>query len=293
MAASASTEITHTTIHTNGVNLHVAQAGPEDGKLIIFLHGFPEAWFGWRYQIPYFAERDYRVWAPDQRGYNLSDKPRWIADYSIDELASDVVGLIDASGREKVYLVGHDWGGIAAWRTAQAYPQRIEKMAILNVAHHTVARQFSRTVPKQLLKFWYVMFFQLPFLPQRWYSANDWDIGVKSLLAGTRKGTFTREDLDRYKESWRRTGDGSSMINWYRAMAQIRVRRLPSPRITVPTLLLWGEKDQAQMREMAQASIDLCDNGKLIYFEDTSHWIQHEEPDRVNQEIEAFLSASS
>ena len=107
--------IEHTTIQTNGVALHVAQAGPADGSPVILLHGFPEYWGGWAKQIPALAAAGYRVWAPDQRGYNLSSKPAGVRAYDIDALARDVVGLIDATGREKVLLVGHDWGAAVAW----------------------------------------------------------------------------------------------------------------------------------------------------------------------------------
>jgi pimeloyl-ACP methyl ester carboxylesterase len=100
---------------TNGVGLHVAMAGPQGGPLAILLHGFPEPWLSWRQQIGPLAEAGHRVLAPDQRGYNTSDKPARVADYALDNLAADVVGLIDASGREQAALVGHDWGGIVAW----------------------------------------------------------------------------------------------------------------------------------------------------------------------------------
>ncbi|GAB4578377.1 MAG: hypothetical protein Fur0022_11120 [Anaerolineales bacterium] len=100
----------HTRITTNQLKLHVVQAGPETGELVILLHGFPEFWYGWRKQIPCLAEAGYRVWVPDQRGYNESDKPKGIAAYTLDQLAGDVIGLIDAAGREKAILIGHDWG---------------------------------------------------------------------------------------------------------------------------------------------------------------------------------------
>src|SRR5215470_2848292 len=108
----------HVMMQTNGINLHVVQAGPADGKLVILLHGFPDFWYGWRKQIDYLAEHSFRVWAPDQRGYNTSDKPKGVAAYNLDEISADVIGLIDAAGKEKAFLVGHDWGGGAAWWTA-------------------------------------------------------------------------------------------------------------------------------------------------------------------------------
>ena len=101
----------HHQIIVNGINLHVVQDGPGTGRLVILLHGFPEFWYGWRRQIPFLAAAGYRVWVPDQRGYNLSDKPTGIAAYTLDQLGADIIGLLDAAGQDTAFLVGHDWGG--------------------------------------------------------------------------------------------------------------------------------------------------------------------------------------
>ena len=106
-------------IETNGIRLHVLQDGPDDGDLVILLHGFPEFSYGWRKQIPALSQAGYRVWAPDQRGYNLSDKPDGIVAYDLDTLAADIVGLIDAAGVDKAFIVGHDWGAAVAWWLAK------------------------------------------------------------------------------------------------------------------------------------------------------------------------------
>ena len=117
----------HHDVNTNGIRLHVVQAGPQNGPLVILLHGFPEFWYGWRHQISYLANAGYRVWVPDQRGYNLSDKPKGIAAYNLDHLANDIIGLIDAAGQQKVFLVGHDWGAAVTWWVANKYPERLER----------------------------------------------------------------------------------------------------------------------------------------------------------------------
>lgn len=152
----------HSQIKTNGIHLHVAQAGPKDGPLVILLHGFPEFWYGWRHQIPSLADAGYRVWAPDQRGYNLSEKPDRIADYRIDALASDVIGLIDAAGREKAFLIGHDWGAAVAWFIARTDPERLKRMVILNVPHGAVMQKHLRRNPAQRRRSWYIYFFSDP-----------------------------------------------------------------------------------------------------------------------------------
>jgi pimeloyl-ACP methyl ester carboxylesterase len=279
----------HPYIETNGIRLHVVQDGPKDGPLVILLHGFPEFSYGWRHQIPFLASAGFRVWAPDQRGYNLSDKPDGIASYSIHELAADVVGLIDASGREKVFLVGHDWGAAVAWSVANKYPERLSKMVILNVPHPAVMIKFLRSSFAQLRKSWYMFFFQIPWLPENLSRLRNWNATVQVLIKSSRPGTFSETDLDTYRQAWAQPKAFRSMINWYRSMVQKPSEPPANPRITVPTLLIWGAQDQALGREMAQPSIDLCDDGRLIFIEEATHWVQHEEAERVNQLIHEFL----
>ena len=119
--------------HINGIALHVVLAGPANGKPLMFLHGFPEFWFAWRRQIDHFVSSGYRVILPDQRGYNLSDKPAGIASYSIDLLAKDVTGVLDAVAGSKACVVGHDWGAAVTWYLAARYSERISRAAMLSV----------------------------------------------------------------------------------------------------------------------------------------------------------------
>jgi pimeloyl-ACP methyl ester carboxylesterase len=121
--------------HINGIALHVVLAGPATGKPLVFLHGFPEFWFAWRLQIDHFVSSGYRVIIPDQRGYNLSDKPAGIASYSIDLLAKDVVGVLDIVTDSKAFVVGHDWGAGVTWYLAARYSERVSRTAMLSVPH--------------------------------------------------------------------------------------------------------------------------------------------------------------
>jgi pimeloyl-ACP methyl ester carboxylesterase len=276
-------------IPTNGINLHVVQTGPESGPLLIFLHGFPEFWYGWRHQIAHFAGAGFRVFVPDQRGYNLSDKPKGVVAYRLDELAADVLGLIEAAGREKAFLVGHDWGAAVAWWLAEHHAERVERMAILNAPHGAVFLRHLRRHPSQWLKSGYMLFFQLPGLPEALARRKNWRLAAEALWRSSRPGTFSPEDLERCREAWSRPGAYTGMVNWYRAL----LRRPPSyparPRITVPTLLIWGARDRFLEKAMARPSIDLCDEGRLILVEEATHWVQHEEAKRVNGWIEGFL----
>lgn len=278
-------------LQTNGITLHAVEAGPADGPLVILLHGFPEFWYGWHHQIEALANAGYRVLAPDQRGYNLSDKPRRIFAYNLDELAADVVGLIDAMGREKAYLAGHDWGGAAAWRTAIKYPQRLEKVAILNAPHPKVMRWNLLHNRAQRRKSWYIFLFQIPFLPERRMQRDNWKMGERALQRTSRAGTFSDADIVLYRQAWSQPGAANGMLNWYRAALRNRPKRVPSVRVTVPTLLIWGTKDRFLGRELAQPSIDLCDEGKLVFIEEASHWVQHEEPQQINKLLLEFFIA--
>jgi len=279
-------------IVTNGVTLHVARAGPEDGPLVILLHGFPEFWYGWRSQIGPLAERGYRVWVPDQRGYNLSDKPTPVAAYGLDTLTADVIGLIDAAGRERATLIGHDWGGIVAWWAALRHPGRLERLAILNAPHPAVMRRHAIRHPSQLLKSWYISFFQLPRLPEASLSRRGWKGLVRALRDTSRPGTFGEADLEHYRRAWSEPEAITSMIHWYRALVRHQPRPPDDPRVGVASLLIWGARDHFLDRGLAIASASMCDHARLEIIEEATHWVQHEEPERVNRLLIDFLQSS-
>jgi len=278
---------------TNGVNLQVVMAGPKDGPLIILLHGFPEFWYGWRKQMPALADAGYHVWAPDQRGYNRSDKPAGVDAYTIDTLAADVMGLIEASGRAQVYLVGHDWGAAVAWWVAGKYPERVKKLAILNVPHPAVMRRAVIEDAEQRKRSWYIFFFQLPWLPEQSLRQDNFTNMIRALKGASRRGTFTADDLAAYRQAWSRPGALTAMLNWYRAAVRNQGQGVALGRITVPTLMIWGAQDIALGRTLAQPSIDLCDDGRLVFLEEASHWVQHEEPETVNRLLLEFLGEAS
>jgi pimeloyl-ACP methyl ester carboxylesterase len=271
-------------VDVGDVTLHTVVAGPADGSPVVLLHGFPECWYGWRHQIGPLADAGFRVVVPDQRGYNLSSKPDGVDRYGIDLLAGDVVGLLSALDYDEAALVGHDWGAAVAWWVALHHPDRLSRLGILNVPHPTVFERTLQRNPRQQLRSWYVLFFQLPSVPERLAGLNDWALPARALRESARPGTFSATDLDRYRAAWRQPGAYTAMVNWYRAA----VRERPTPRTTrvrVPTRVLWGARDQFLAREMARESVDYCDDGSLRYFETATHWLQHEEPEAVSTEL--------
>lgn len=281
---------TQTHIQTNNIQLHVTQAGPEDGKLVILLHGFPEFWWGWRKQIDVLAEAGYLVWVPDQRGYNLSDKPGGLDAYTMDELSADIVGLMDAAGADKAIVVGHDWGAAVAWWLGMKHGDRVEKLAILNVPHPMVMRRKLRSSFAQLRKSWYMFFFQLPWLPEATIRAGNWRAGVKTVQGTALPGAFSDEDMEHYREAWSQPKAITGMINYYRALMQRDSEWLDDTRLHMPTLIIWGKQDAFLNVEMAHESLDLCDMARIEVIEDATHWVQHERAERVNELLLAFFA---
>jgi len=282
-------DLEHSNIETNGVRLHVVQAGPQSGTPVVLLHGFPEFWYGWRKQIPALVEAGCRVIVPDQRGYNLSDKPQGVKAYAMDKLVNDVIGLIDALGYEKVNLVGHDWGAAVAWVLANKHPERLHRLGILNVPHPVVMKRFLQRDLEQLRRSWYIFFFQLPWLPEAGMRADNWRGAVRALRGSGLIHTFTNEDIEKYKEAWSQPDAMTAMINWYRAAARYQQPGMKDPKIRVPTLMIWGMKDVALSHRMARPSMDYCDEGNLIFFPEATHWVQLDEAESVNHYLVDFL----
>lgn len=280
--------VEHTYVKTNGITLHVAQSGPEDGELILLLHGFPEFWYGWRKQITHLAKQGFRVWAPDMRGYNLSDKPEEVSDYQLDYLTADVAGLIRSSGKGKAILVGHDWGGIVAWRTARDYPELLEKLVILNAPHEAAMAKQIVQHPDQLVRSSYIGFFQLRGVPEKLVELSDWEGAVQALKSTSQEGTFSEEDLDRYREAWSQPDAMKSMINYYRANATNLSQPKEPLQVQVPVLILWGAKDQFLGKELARYSLEYCEDGRGVLLGEATHWVQHEEAEQVNERIVRF-----
>ena len=276
-------------VQANGLRLHVVEAGPPGGPPVVLLHGFPELWYGWRKQIGPLAEAGHRVIVPDQRGYNTSDKPEGVAAYRVDTLAADVVGLLDSLGLERAAIVGHDWGAVVAWWLALAHPERVSRLAILNVPHPAVMRRHLLRSPRQMRRSWYVFFFQVPGLPERFLARHGF-ASLTRAVRGGRRGTCTDEDLAVYREAWAQPRALTAMVNWYRAALRFAGTRLPRLRVSVPTLVLWGARDRFLGREMAEPSVALCDHGRLELFETATHWLQHDEADAVNDRLCRFLA---
>jgi len=265
-------------IKTNGIQLHCALSGPKDGDPVILLHGFPESWIGWEKQIEPLVQAGFRVIVPDQRGYNLSDKPEGIDQYMMPVLVDDILGLADSLGYDRFYLAGHDFGAMVSWSLALRAPQRIRRMAIANAPHPAVFRSYLKTHPAQMLKSWYAMFFQMPGLPERFVKAANWNFMTRALPE-----YWEEDQYNRYREAWSQPGAITAMINWYRATLSRSEKTRKSDLIQPSNLIIWGKKDPHLSYQMAPLSVELCLNSKLVCFEDATHWVQHDKAPEVSQ----------
>jgi pimeloyl-ACP methyl ester carboxylesterase len=277
---------------TNGITLHAAEAGPKDGRLVVLLHGFPEFWYGWRHQIAPLAAAGYRVIAPDQRGYNLSSRPAGRANYDLDVLADDVLGLVQGLGYRSFFVVGHDWGATVGWWIASHRPGLLDRFAALAAPHPAVWLQTIHDNPEQRKKSWYVKAFRIPWLPEFSMRQRNFKALADALTEPGMPASATDSDLASYREAWSRPGTLTGMVNWYRALLTKQISLDSVPRIDVPTLVIWGRADKFGVAELAERSRALCSKGSLVYV-NCGHFVQHYEPARVNDLLLEFLEDSS
>jgi pimeloyl-ACP methyl ester carboxylesterase len=282
-------ELAHRYADLGDVRLHYVEAG--EGPLVLLLHGFPQFWYQWRHQIPALVEAGFRVLAPDMRGYNLSDKPLGVRAYRVELLARDVERLILACGEQTADVVGHDWGAIAAWIAAMRHPERVEKLAILNVPHP--ARSLDGLLsPMQLLRSSYVFFFQIPRLPEEVIRAGDFAL-LRSVFRSdpVQPEALTAEDIERYIKAIAQPGVLTASLNYYRALLRNpREMRALLQRVEAPVLVIWGEKDRFLSRRLAEPPRLWVPNLiRVKRLPDASHWVAEDRPLEVNTLLLDFL----
>ncbi|RUT03170.1 hydrolase [Dulcicalothrix desertica PCC 7102] len=280
----------HEYIITNGVRLHYVTQG--EGPLMLMLHGFPEFWYSWRHQIPEFAKY-YKVVALDLRGYNDSDKPKAQSAYAMDELVKDIEGVIKGLGYNKCTLVGHDWGGAIAWNFAYKHPDMLDKLIVLNLPHPAKFAEGLRT-PQQIQRSWYVFFFQLPLLPELFVQSNDYQF-IETAIKGMAvdKSAFSQADIDAYKDAAAKRGALTATINYYRNAFQPKTFNQSLGVLEVPTLMIWGEKDDALGKELTYGTEAYVRDFQIKYITNCSHWVQQEQPSLVNQYMRDFLGVAA
>lgn len=301
----------HHKINIDNVNIHYVEAGAscdinEPRQTIVFLHGFPEYWGTWHAQLDYFANK-YRVIAPDLPGYNLSDKPQNKTFFEVPNLIQFMAKFIQGvAPQEKIILVAHDWGGALAWPIAAFFPHIIERLVILNAAHPSTFTREMICNAQQRQKSEYIHELIASDAVDK-LSQNNYQYLKDKIFGGMREGTM--DDVQRlgYQQVWAQPGAVKGMLQYYSAMPQLAPldkvdatnkgpivtpakMKIPNIRINCPTLILWGEQDQAFIKENLDGIEEYVPNVRVKRFPTASHWLQHELPDEVNSEMTTFLS---
>jgi len=266
-------------IRANGMVFRCRVCGPPGGEPVILLHGFPESSAMWVQAMGVLAEKGYRCLAPDQRGYSPGARPRDKWAYTMDQVASDVIALADAQGFEKFHLVGHDWGAGCGWTVVQLFPERLLSWTALSLPHMAAFGKAVRTIPEQKKKSWYMAFFQLPVLPELvlgwWALERVW------------KKVGPQEVAD-YRALFKPYGARRAVLNWYRA---VRRRTVTYSDVSVPTLFIWGNRDEVIGRAGAEGTRRFM-KGEYRFVElDAGHWLPREALAPVMEEISRHLES--
>jgi epoxide hydrolase 4 len=287
-------------VQANGLRFELAEIHPEGGpgdKLAICLHGFPELNYSWREQIPLLASQGWRVWAPNMRGYGGSGRPQGRSEYALRHLLADVAALIDAAEAEhptsEIMLVAHDWGAIIAWLFTIQQTRPIDRLVIMNVPHPLVAKREMRKL-RQLWRSWYILYFQLPWLPERALLRSDAK-AIKSafLNMAKDKSRFPPDVLQIYADAAQRPGAMTAMVNYYRALMRDddMMAQAGDGRINIPTLLIWGEEDTALNIHCCEGTEAWVPQITVRRLPGVSHWVQQEAPEAVNAILTEWLAA--
>ncbi|KAL1130081.1 hypothetical protein AAG570_013021 [Ranatra chinensis] len=256
---------------------------------MLFIHGFPEFWYSWRHQLKEFS-KDYWTVAVDMRGYGDSEKPQGVKYYKMKYLIEDVKNIIEALGKEKCILVGHDWGGAIAWNFIYTYPQYIEAYIIMNCPHPTVYKKYLTSNFAQFQKSWYFFFFQAPYLPELFMRMNDMALVVSSFRSKKNPNPITENDLEAYKFIFGKPGGFTCPVNYYRAnLIKSSLKR--NKDVEVPQgLLIFGDQDLAIETSTAEETAKTVPNLTLQIIPGASHFVQQDEPEEVNKAIHEFLN---
>ncbi|HBK90997.1 MAG TPA: alpha/beta hydrolase [Parvularcula sp.] len=274
-------------VNVGEVSLHVVFAGPADGDPVILLHGYPEFWYAWRGPMAVLAKAGFRVIAPDQRGYNYSDKPADVAAYRLDKLAGDVVGLAESLGYDEFFLAGHDFGGQVAWWTLLLHPERVRKSVIINKEHPLAATDYE---PEEDEIDWYSTFLQIPFLPGYVGRLGNWMLLEKTLRATSLPNTFPDADLDQFRSAWDNDGAIDSMGKWYRANRNFQMD-VGAGRISTPTMMIIAADDTFTPSDLARRNILFLNNGLVSELDTGTHWVIQEKSDLIGGSIAEFFSS--
>jgi len=306
--------MTHHYADINGISLHYVEAtclsDEPNPDTLVFLHGFPEYWGTWQVQIDYFRQQ-YRVIVPDLMGYNLSDKPKDVSAYSVPNLIALYAQFVKTISQNKaVHLVAHDWGGAIAWPLAAFHSGLFGKLVILNAAHPSTFSREMAVNPEQQKKSAYIHRL-VADNGVEYVEQDDFCMLKNMLFDGMHDTQFSERQKAEYLRAWKQPGAVNGMLQYYRAMPQLPPEpssspndvmtqqggldatnvKIPHIRIELPTLILWGEQDEAFVTGILEGIEDYVPDCQVKRFADATHWLHHEKPDEVNAAIYQFLKS--
>ncbi len=285
--------ILESSVLANGVRFHYGTQG--QGPLVLLVHGFPERWFSWRWQIPALAAAGYRVVAPDLRGYGLSDKPP--GGYEITNLARDIAQMIRALGEDQATLIGHDWGGALTWETVSRHPEVVSRYGVINCPHPAVMRRAFLSSTAQLRRSWYMFAFNLPWLPER-LIARDGGAAVEKMFhaMAVDRSRFTSEEMAPFCRSVADPESVTPMLAYYRQAIRQALQPwkvAPYPVIEKPGLLLWAEEDKALGLELLAPHSRFAHNLRIQRISGCGHFCTQEQPEAVNRYLLHWLEETA
>ncbi len=286
-----------------GVTLTVQLGGPEKAEAIVFLHGFPESHRTWRSVLPDLA-RDFRVVAPDQRGFAGSDKPEGVEAYRTDRILEDLLALADALGLGRFTLVGHDWGGAVAWLAALRHPDRIARLVIVNAPHPYIFQKSLFDDPEQRAASQYITAFRNPMLEKGIEARGFEGFYEKTLGSHVDLGLVPAEERRAYLDDWSKPGALTAMLNWYRATEIVVPKpgeeeeaplwtKLAFPSIAVPTLVIWAMRDRVLLPVQLDGMHSLIDDLRIVTVADAGHFLPWQQPAPVIAAIRDFMAEAA
>ena len=256
------------------------------------LHGFPEFWYSWRHQLPALARAGFRALALDLPGYNESDGFPDVRSYRLSSLVKVLAEFLRNVAGGPAFVVGHDWGGVLAWRLATLYPELIRKLAILNAPHPATYREELQQGLGQWMRSWYVFFFQVPWLPEWFLQANDFAFFERAWRQQPiHPEAFREEDIAQYKQALSRPGVLTAGLNYYRAAFRYFRDSCRAPQsVPAPTLVIWGEQEAYLNSTLLDRLDRWVPDLRVERIPDASHWVQNDVPERVNELLIRFFT---
>jgi pimeloyl-ACP methyl ester carboxylesterase len=276
-------------VQANGLRFRTMVDGPAQGSMFILLHGFPEGAESWSHQVDALAKAGHLAVAPDMRGYGLTDAPAAKESYSIDHLVDDVAGLIKAFGRDSAHVVGHDWGAVVAWFFAARHPDMTKSLTALSVGHPAALAAASRDDPDQQERSRYIQLFLLEGKAEQVLADDDYR-RLRNMFRNPHPEAVPRSAIEHFARSMARPGRLTAALNYYRAnLASGHASWEPLAdigRITMPTVLMWGDQDPALGRRGAETSgAHVEGDFRLEILEGAGHWLQFERPAEVSRTV--------